>query len=290
MKKRFNKINIEISNICNLHCSFCPEVHRQKQWMDPQLLESIVQQAAPLTDQVCFHLMGDPLVHPKLEECLAICARENVPVFFVTNGTLLREKQSHLLLNPIIRQVNFSLHSFHDNFPDQDPSIYLERIFVFTETAFKLRPDLYINFRLWNLQDVKNTGKQNLEILSRIETRFQFKMPSDIDVRFKKGIQIKDRLYLHFDTEFIWPNLDLPILGTSGRCQGLSNHFGILVDGTVVPCCLDKEGAIPLGNVSNQPLEEILNSTKARAILEGFKKRILVEPLCQRCQYIERFT
>lgn len=286
---RFSKVNIEISNICNLQCSFCPEVIRAKKLMDLDLFRRIIQQVAPITDQVTFHLMGDPLVHPRLEEFVAVCNEFQSKVFLVTNGLLLREKQSELLLNPAFRQICFSLHSFHDNFPDRDPESYLARIFAFTDRAFEERPDLYINYRLWNLDDVLGTGEKNRELLRRIEERYSFQIRRDADVRVQKSHPIRNRLYLHFDTEFTWPSMDLPVLGTEGRCYGLSSHFGILVDGTVVPCCLDKEGSIPLGNVSEKPIADILGSPRAQEILTGFKKRKLVEPLCQRCQYIERF-
>jgi radical SAM protein with 4Fe4S-binding SPASM domain len=287
--KRFTKVNIEISNICNLQCSFCPEVIRTKKLMSLDLFHKIIQQVAPLTEQVCLHLMGDPLVHPNLEEMVAICAEFNVKIFFVTNGLLMREKQTELLLHPSFRQVNFSLHSFPDNFPDRDPSDYLKRIFNYTDLAMRQRPDLYINYRLWNLQDVRSTSNKNLDILKQIENHFEVTVNSDVDVRQKKSVRLKNRLYLHFDTEFIWPSMDLPVLGTSGRCHGLSSHFGILVDGRVVPCCLDKEAAITLGSAEDKPLLEILDSSRAQAILNGFKNKKLLEGLCQRCNYIERF-
>ncbi len=287
--KRFTKVNIEISNICNLQCSFCPEVVRTKKLMSLDLFQNIIKQVAPLTEQVCFHLMGDPLVHPKLEEMVHICEEHEVKIFFVTNGLLMRDKQSELLLNPAFRQVNFSLHSFPDNFPDKDPTDYLNRIFSYTDKAMKQRPDLYINFRLWNLQDVSNTSQRNLDMLKRIEDHFQVQINAQVNVRNKKSVHLKNRLYLHFDTEFVWPSMDLPVLGTSGRCHGLSSHFGILADGRVVPCCLDKEAAITLGSVEEQPLIEILDSPRAKAILNGFKNKKLLEGLCQRCQYIERF-
>jgi radical SAM protein with 4Fe4S-binding SPASM domain len=151
------------------------------------------------------------------------------------------------------------------------------------------RPDLYINYRLWNLTETRGTGIKNRDMLARIEERFQVQVASHEDIRRKKSHKIKNRLYLHFDTEFVWPSLDLPLLGEKGWCYGLSSHFGVLVDGTVVPCCLDKEGAIPLGNVQDQSILEILDSPKSQAILTGFNKKKLVESLCQRCQYIERF-
>ncbi len=257
--------------------------------MDLELFRRVIEQVAPLTEQVCFHLMGDPLVHPRLEELVEICEELDVPVFFVTNGVLLRERQAALLLRPAFRQVNFSLHSFHDNFPDRDPGPYLERIFAYTERALALRPDLYINYRLWNLDDVRGGGPRNREFLQRISERFCVKLDLDVDVRRRKSHRVAGRLYLHFDTEFVWPGLELPVLGDRGRCHGLSTHFGVLVDGTVVPCCLDKEGAIPLGNVRETPIVEILDSPRSLALLEGFRRGKLVEDLCQRCQYIERF-
>jgi MoaA/NifB/PqqE/SkfB family radical SAM enzyme len=287
--KRFSKVNIEISNICNLQCSFCPEVVRTKGMMDSELFRKIIQQVAPLTEQVCFHLMGDPLVHPKLQEFVETCHEYQVPIFLVTNGVLLREKQAQLLLHPAFRQINFSLHSFHDNYPDRDPSLYLERIFALTQLAFEKRPDLYINYRLWNLEEARGTGVKNQDLLKRIEKQFQVEVVSHDDIRRRKSHRIKNRLYLHFDTEFVWPALDLPILGEKGWCYGLTSHFGILVDGTVVPCCLDKEGIIPLGNVCEQPIADILSSQRSQTILSGFKEKKLREGLCQRCQYIERF-
>ncbi len=296
-KKQFNKVNIEISNICNLQCSFCPEVVRTKKLMEESVFEKVIKEVAPLTEQVCFHLMGEPLLHPKLERFLQICSDQQVPVNLVSNGVLLTDKRAELLLHPIVRQVNFSLHSYNDNFPEKNYDEYLDKIFKFTETAFEKRPDLYLNFRLWNLPKVDEMEnpiqKKNKMMLEEVEKRFQVnlqdKLDSNFDVRLQKSYLVKNRLYLHFDTEFVWPSLELPILGSKGTCKGLSNHFGVLAEGTVVPCCLDKEAAIPLGNVLEQAIPTILESDRAKAILKGFRERRLVEELCQKCQYIQRF-
>ncbi len=300
--KRFQKVNIEISNICNLQCSFCPEVRRAQQMMDLDLFTRSIEQVAPLTEMVCFHLMGEPLAHPLFEKFVQICHLHSVPIFLVSNGVLLREKQSELLLHPAFRQVNFSLHSFFDNFPKKDPEAYLSKIFAFIEAALLRRPDLYINLRLWNLssgaaakarraQGAPNAPKEHSNdlLLKQISDQFGVPMPTDIDPRTQKGFRLLNRLYLHFDSEFTWPDLSLPILGSCGRCLGLKSHFGILVDGTVVPCCLDKEAAIPLGNLQYQELSAILQGDRAQKMLKGFSEGKLLEDLCQRCQYIERF-
>ena len=288
-KKPFSKINIEIGNICNLQCSFCPAVERPDGLMDLALFEKIAVQIAPLTELVCLHLMGDPLVHPRLAEIVDICAAHGLKIFLVTNGVLLRESAAQLLLHPAFYQVNFSLHSFPDNYPEKDPATYLQKVFQFTETALTQRPDLYLNYRLWNLSGPRGTGSQNRDILRRIEERFHQTLSTDVDVRVAKSQRIKNRLYLHFDTEFVWPGVDLPVLGERGTCYGLKSHFGILVDGTVVPCCLDKEGVIALGNIRDRAISEILQGARAQAMLQGFRDNKLVEALCRRCNYIERF-
>ncbi len=289
MPRKYYKANLEISNLCNLQCSFCPEVVRTKKLIDPDQFRHTIEQVKPFTKVVTLHLMGDPLVHPKLGELVEICAERAMQIYLVTNGLLLREKETQILLHPCFRQVSFSLHSFPDNFPNRDPGPYLERIFAFTERALQERPSLFINYRLWNLADPRGAEARNREVLARIEARFGVTVPP-IDTEIQKNFKVQSRLFLHFDTEFTWPALGLPILHESGTCQGLSSHFGVLVDGTVVPCCLDKEGSIPLGNLHTTPLQSILESPRARKMLEGFRKGKLVEDLCKRCQYIERFA
>ena len=257
--------------------------------MDVGLFEKIIEQVAPLTEQVTFHLMGEPLIHPQLEEFLNLCSHYKTPVFFVSNGALLTDKRAELLLHPIIRQVNFSLHSFPDNFPEKDPAGYLGKIFAFTERAFEMRPDLYINYRLWNLQDTTMSTPQNELMHTMIEKRFDVKICNEVNVKNQKSQKLLNRLYLHFDTEFTWPALDLPVIGSQGTCYGLDSHFGILAEGTVVPCCLDKEGKIPLGDANTTPILEILQSPQAKVIVKGFQDRKLINPLCQRCDYVTRF-
>jgi len=255
--------------------------------MSLETFKKVISQVAKVTRLVTLHLMGDPLVHPHLGEFLELCEENALKVFLVTNGVLLKEPT--LCLHPAIQQVSFSLHSFTDNFPDKDPGPYLNRIFDFTELAFEKRPKMFINYRLWNVNSKKDSKKNNETFFKAIEKRFEVTIPRDWDYRIKKNLVLKNYLSLHFDTEFTWPEIHLPVLGDQGTCYGLQSHFGVLVDGTVVPCCLDKEGNIPLGNLSHQTLQEILQSPRAKSILQGFRDGKLKEDLCQRCQYIERF-
>ncbi len=286
----FKRVHIEISNICNVQCSFCPIVERPKDIMSLEEFEKILIQAVPLAEDICLHLMGEPLAHPQFLEIIALSKKHGASLQITTNGLLTKRYEDALLNSGVVRQLNFSLQAFKDNFPDRPLSEYLDPILDYTKKAFSLAPNQFINYRLWN----HGTESFNLneDVISYCENDLGFKLKRVVDPGGIKSKKVfKDhRLYFHFDSRFDWPNPHFPINSQRGTCQGLRNHIGIHADGTVVPCCLDKEAVINLGNVLEKPLIEILASSRAKAIKEGFERQQLVEDLCQRCTFINRFT
>jgi radical SAM protein with 4Fe4S-binding SPASM domain len=105
-----------------------------------------------------------------------------------------------------------------------------------------------------------------------------------------RGVKIRDKIFLEWGDRFEWPDVNAEIKGCKFSCYGLKDQFGILSDGTVVPCCLDSDGAINLGNIFHEDIESILNSERASAIVEGFKRGQASEELCRRCGYARRFV
>lgn len=283
----FKKVYIEISNICNLQCSFCPPVKREKQILSVTDFEKILKQVAPLTEQICLHLMGEPLVHPHFNEIIKVCEQHNIKVELTTNGMDIKKYTDVILGSPCIRQVNFSIQCFKDNFPKKNLRDYLRDVLSFSVLTNQLRPEVYINLRLWNVGDSLD---DNEDIFLFVEDFFKLKINRTVDVGSIKSKKIWNKLSLHFDSRFEWPSTDSPLVGTKGTCHALKGHIGILADGTVVPCCLDKEGKIPLGNCLTKSLNSILTSTRAIEMRDGFNKGTLTESLCQHCSYIKRFS
>lgn len=286
MDYRFKRVYLEISNICNVQCSFCPVVDKDKKIMDVAEFEAVLQQVAPLTEIVCLHLLGEPLAHPRFSAILDACERYHTQIDLTTNGILIRRHQERILNSHNIRQINFSLQAFKDNFPDRDPDPYLLPLFEFAKSAHAQRPELYVNFRLWNQQ---SNDSDNEDVFQKIESHFNITINRNVETGAIKSKNIWNRLYLHFDSRFEWPSFSLPHQGTRGRCHGTVNHIGIHADGTVVPCCLDKSGAINLGNVKNQTLTDILASDRFVRMRDGFLKGMLTEDFCQHCSFITRF-
>lgn len=279
MKKRFKKIYVEITNVCNLNCNFCPKTKRKAKFMDLKLFEKTIKEANPLCDEITLHLMGEPLIHPQIKEIIELANKENVKINLTTNGTLI-EPHLNLLINKTIRRINFSIHGLKSNFTEEKGIEYLKKIIEFTKVAQEEREDLIIIFRLWNSHDSSNEI-----ILKTIEEGFGIKLKDEVR---KISSKIKNNSYIHYDNSFEWPSLKNNIRSEKGYCHGLSTHIGILSDGTIVPCCLDNDGNIPLGNIKENTILEVLNFERTKNMIKGFKERKLIENLCKRCTYIER--
>ncbi len=289
---KFKTIYLEIGNKCNLQCSFCPPVERAVTYMEPNRFRTILEKIAQHTEQITLHLMGEPFAHPEILAIIAEGSRQKIPLNMTTNGILLRKIHYEPLFNSSMRQINFSLQSFYDNFPRRDPKPYLKRILDFVTLAEIVRPDLYVNFRLWDLNHLEEpTSSPGLEIRRIIENHYQIDFGSlKVNIKRRKGYKVRGRIYVNFDSRFEWPSLNGPSLGEQGKCYGLIDQIGILADGTVVPCCLDKEGILKLGNIHKQSLEEIVKTERSEKIRSGFRSGILHESLCQRCSFVRRFS
>lgn len=238
---KFLRTYIEISNICNLQCTFCPEVEREKKILSVEQFRKILTEVHPYTEQVCLHLMGEPLAHPEFAEILKICEEVGVQIHLTTNGTYLSKYGFDTFLkSKAIRQINFSIHSYKDNFPGQDIRPYLYDILAFSREALTAKPEMYINYRLWNLLETTEMRNENQDIIDHICEFFQIPVNEKIDVGFKKSKNITGRIYFHFDSRFKWPSFADADQGPKGFCHALSQQIGIHADGTVVPCCLDK--------------------------------------------------
>lgn len=252
--------------------------------------EQILEKVADSTEEIVPHLLGEPLNHPHLAEILDVALRKGVKVNLTTNGVLVSENKLGILLHPALRQVNISLQSFADNFKGSSPKTYLSRISRFVTQAEIDRPDLYVNLRFWDNDVIVNSSEPS-DVMQACSEIFDFSWSDvKVDVRRKKNFKIRNRLYLHFDSRFVWPRVESEKLSEKGFCHGLSGHIGIHADGTVVPCCLDDKGILALGNLHSQPLASILSSPKAKNMLEGFSKGELREDLCQKCDYVKRFS
>lgn len=289
--KKFKKFYIEITSVCNLACTFCPQTKRQANFIKIDDFTKRLDQIKPHTDYIYFHLKGEPLLHPKIGELLDLSHERGFKVNITTNGTLLHKTREKLLTKPAIRQMNFSLHSFDGHEGSTDKEGYVGSVLSFVREAME-KTNMIISLRLWNLDQDNATNAEknrNREMLAAIEKEFDLDYRIEERVSPGQGLKIAERVYLNQDFEFQWPDLNAKEDDGKGFCHGLRNQAGILVDGTVVPCCLDGEGVINLGNINNTPFSDIIESERANNLVDGFSRREAVEELCRKCGYRQRF-
>lgn len=284
--KRFKKIYIEITNICNLSCSFCPRTEREKAFMSPEDFEHIIKEIKPYTDYVYFHVKGEPLLHPGLSQFLDICWEYGMKVNITTNGTLIMTALEALKGKEALRQVNFSLHSFGGG--EEDEELYLEHILTGAGELLKTTK-ANISYRFWNL-DRKEEEDATDGYLESLSKTYEVKGSLKEMVAPGRGIKLAERVYISRDYEFSWPSLKEQEDEGIGFCYGLRTHAGVLVDSTVIPCCLDGEGIINLGNLKESSFHEIMESKRARELYDGFSGRKAVEELCRKCGYRKKFS
>ena len=264
---KFKKVYVEITNNCNLKCSFCNEVKRRKEFLNIEDFKGVLKKINGYTDYLYLHLMGEPLLHPQINEFIDLAAKK-YKVNITTNGYLIDKIKN----NKNIRQINISLHSYISNSKSLEE--YLENIVNTCDVLNK--NGTIINYRIWT------TSEYTKNIVDYFNNYYK------CDIKLKKGFKIRENVFLDIEDEFIWPDLSNDYCNEEGTCRALKDHIGILVDGTIVPCCLDTNGIINLGNIYANRIDDIINSDMYKNLLNGFNNNKKIHNLCQKCSFYDR--
>lgn len=256
---RFKRIYIEITNICNLNCDFCVSHKRKYEYMTTTNFIHILDEIKNYSEYIYLHVKGEPLLHPQFDEFVKIAYDKGFKINLTTNATLL---EKHLDVTKYLRQINISFHATNN----------AEILKV-----CKNIHDCTINFRIWNFGE-------NINAINQIKQEFNVKSFPDNFSNYT----LDKNIFLSVASKFEWPDITKSEI-SNGYCHALKDQIAILVDGTVVPCCLDNNGDINLGNIYIESMEEILNKERTQKIIEGFKNRVAIEQLCQKCTYKNRF-
>ena len=273
----YSRVYVEITNLCNRSCSFCPGTVRPGRQMSLEEFRTVAEKLQGVTKYLYYHLMGEPLTHPKLPDMIRCATGLGFKSAITTNGTLLPQR-GQALLDAGVYKVNVSVHSFEEG-STEDYANYIYGCMDFADKAS--RAGVIVVLRLWN--QGYDAGR-NIDTQAMLRRRFPQPWKED-----SRATRIQDQLYLEFGERFDWPDMEAQDMGQQVFCYGLRDHFGILCDGRIVPCCLDREGAITLGNIFTDDVTQVLQSPRAKAIVDGFSQRKAPEELCRKCGYARRF-
>ena len=274
--KKFKKIYIEITNICNLNCSFCSKVEKERRMLSTSEFIEIINKIKDYTESIYLHVKGEPLTHPNIIEFINIAKENNLKVNLTTNGVLFPKYAEELGKCTNLNKINFSLHS-ENNIPN-----YCEKIF---DSVNNLTNQTVI-YRLWTLKENELDDKSTI-IVDKIKKYYKLEGNVVNRIKTENNIKIASNIYVDKDNEFVWPEVN--DYQSRGYCYALKTQIAILSDGTVVPCCLDSNGKIELGNIFKESLEDIINSKRYQNLKKSFQDRNPCENLCKSCTFKERF-
>ncbi len=279
-KKPFKKIYVELSDICGLQCGFCPNPKNIRGVMPLELFEKVCKEAAPLTPIITLHVLGDPCKLKNLNLYLNTAKRFSLKVDLVTSGVYLHDFET--LLQDVIYQISISLDAGLDDHNKLNQHRYIQKILEFCRYKFEKNSEVFLNLRI---QD-STLEKHQDAIKPFLET---FEVISLEALKSQGRARLFKKSFLNIQKTFKWPSLNAPNpLNQESKipyCYGLIKQIAILSDGVVVPCCMDTQASINLGNLNHMPLKDILKSQKATAIKTHFLKGEALEPLCKNCSY-----
>jgi len=287
---KFYRIYIELTNVCGLSCSFCPTKALPSKEMDLDFFEAVIEQAKAYTKEIACHVVGDPLTQSNLHAYLDIIHRHGLKAMLTTSGYFLKKHSYDTLFHPCVKQINISLNAFNKNDTSLTFEQYIKPVLALCEAKLEREEEIFINLRVWNLDEMMSERTFNETLFSKLSETFDTSLSLDkVYEERPKSIRLASKILVHFDNYFEWPSLKNKNYG-HGSCQGLQSHIAILASGKVVPCCLDCDGIIELGDLHENSMETILNAQRTISIIDGFKKGKAVEELCQKCSYKERFN
>ena len=264
---------LEITNVCNLDCVFCPKMDRPKHRLTQEEFDHLTDKLQGQVQFLYFHLMGEPFLHPLLPDFIQSARQKGFVPVLTTNGTLLPKTRGVIEAHP--HKIQISLHSQEGN-GKENPEAYLEGVMKFALEAASA--GIIIVLRLWNQGGYDRANDHIHEVLASY-------CPRPWTSR-RDGWKLAENLFLEYDRMFEWPDAEREEFEEKEVfCYALRNQVGVLVDGSVVPCCLDHAGDIKLGNLFTQTLDEVLASPRAKALYDGFTKHEASEALCRKCGY-----
>jgi len=287
---KFYRIYIELTNICGLRCSFCPTKNLPNETMSLEFFEKVIQEAKGFTKEIACHVVGDPLTLSNLSDYLDIIHKYKLKAMLTTSGYFMKKHSFETLFHPAVKQINISLNAFNKNDTSITFEQYMKPILNLCHEKVNQEKEIFINLRMWNLDEIMSEKLFNRELFTVLENSFSVKLDLEsLDPKEKKSIRLENKVLLHFDNYFEWPSLQNRNYG-HGTCQGLSSHIGVLANGDVIPCCLDNDAVMKLGNLQEQNLNDILHEKRATAMINGFKDGKCSEEMCLKCSYKDRFN
>lgn len=271
---KYKNIYIEITNECNLACSFCPKTARVGREIAAGEFEHIISKTKHRADFYYLHVMGEPLLNSHVLDIFKVADKHSVKIKMVTNGTLLHRYYEKLKDVAALKKIIVSL-SCIDSFSLAEAGRYLDEVLPCVSYL------LNYTSKSVTLRALNECAPEIQNLISQKVTEY---LGEDFFGTYIANPAYKGKLQFEKSTHFTWPVSSTKRRGRK-KCLALNRQIAILSNGDVVPCCMDSEGETVLGNIFSSSLEDIESTDLYKDIKSGLANGTATAALCQRCTF-----
>jgi radical SAM protein with 4Fe4S-binding SPASM domain len=266
---------IELTNRCPYSCRMCPRTTSMDRGlgdMPLDLFEKIISQVASRQSYVGLHHFGESLLHPGLPEAVALARRHGLDSGLSCNPPSLHPRLAARLLEAGLANLVLSLDSL-----DADSYRAIRgRVALINRADDNLR----------ELVRARDAGAHRafltLQMISMIANKTEAERFLNYcrDIGVDRGVVVRLGRW-DFDDEYLTQLGEFTTPGYTGYCSRPWESVVVLWDGRVVPCCHDYNGAVVMGDLRTQTLEEVWRSPAAIR----FRTANRDYELCRRCAF-----
>lgn len=275
-------IFIEATNRCNLNCIMCDRssMKRKGDFMDMNLFKRIIDNAACIgVPDVKLNRFGEPLMHQDLLEMVLYAkSKKFAKVFFTSNALLMDEEKARAFIESGLDAITFSIDGASKQVYEgirlgSDYEKVERNVVRFHEIRNQLgcrKPVTSLNTML-----MRETKSEIFDVLRKWEPVF--------DIVNLIPVGTYGNLDSHSTVSVEKPEFEtIP-------CHHIFDRLMIFTNGDATVCCGDINGALCVGNLGDQTIEELWKGQKYKSIREihiagDFEK----VPVCIGCDGINR--
>jgi len=258
-----NTVGVETTNHCNLKCITCPTHERMKRrrgYMSEDVYKEVLRQldcgstkGNPLS--VGLSNWGEPLLHPSIIDYINMASTRSFRTSLVTNGTLLNRDLSKRLMDSGLDELTFSIDGVGKAYEDIRGIPY---------NNIKNKIDEFLSIK----ETVGWKGSVRIRTVVCESNSSAFK---EIYDEWKgHGIEFS------IQREVLWKDAE-----RNDPCEFIKSTIVVLWNGDIVPCCVDYDGELNLGNVMTDNLFQVWDGKMEALRLNHIRGNY--PSLCRKC-------
>ena len=264
-------ISFEPTTHCNLRCPECPsglrEFTRPTGSLNPSLFQKSIDSIHKKLSYLTFYFQGEPYLNPSFLDMVKYASAKGIYTATSTNAHYLNKTNAKRTIESGLDRLIISIDgTTQETYQEYRKGGELKKVIEGTKEIIKWKKELksntpHIIFQYLvvkpnehQLEDVKKLGKELGVDNVKFKTAqiYNYKEGSELIPSIEKY----SRYFKNGDEKYHIKN------ELSNHCWKLWHSSVITWDGTMIPCCFDKDAKYQMGSLKNLTMKKIWNGEK----------------------------